>query len=137
MWQARDSKLVGSEVTITNCCFRWSGSLDGVVAMDRGLQKHNQVQAQKPHIASYSLKPTSKSKPKALQKPIQIENLLYKNVLLEANGLKNWCKLLSRVLNQDKDQLEMHPSSSLFLPHLLEIGCKGRQGTKDMDMIST
>ena len=132
LWHVRDSKLVGSEVTITNCCFRWSGSLDGVVAMDRGLQKHNQVQAQKPHIASYSLKPTSKSKPKALQKPIQIENLLYKNVLLEVNGLKNWCKLLSGVLNQDKYPLEMHPSSSLFMPCLLWIGCHGKHGLKDM-----
>lgn len=27
-------------------------------------------------------------------------------------------------------QLEMHPSSSLFSPHLLEIGCQGRQRLK-------
>lgn len=103
-----------------------------VAAMARSPQKRNRVQAQKRHVASKSLKPSAKPKPTPLQNLFQIEQNLYKKVLLEANGLKNWCKLLSGVLNQDKYPLEMHPSSSLFMPCLLWIGCHGKHGLKDM-----
>ena len=34
--------------------------------MARGPQKRNRVQAQKPHVASYNLKPSAKPKPKHL-----------------------------------------------------------------------
>ena len=38
--------------------------------MARGPQKQNRVEAQKPHGASYGLKPSTKPKSRPLQKPI-------------------------------------------------------------------
>ena len=38
--------------------------------MARGPQKRNRVQAQKPQVASNSLKPSAKPKPKPLYKPL-------------------------------------------------------------------
>ena len=50
-----------------------------VVAMARGPQKRNRVQAQKPHVALYSLKPSAKPKPKPLPKPISNRKFVVHN----------------------------------------------------------
>lgn len=58
--------------------------------MARGLQKRNRIQAQKPQVASYGVKPSTKPKPKLLQKSLPEE----KFVVQKASSKGQWTEEL-------------------------------------------